>query len=362
MGFLIRAALAVAPEQVRRVRPVRPGAARDLVARVYDQVVQDFGVLAPPVRLHSPAPGPLAACWVMLRESLLAAGLLNRRAREAVAAAVSLGNSCPYCVDVHAATLDGLLTGSDAVALSDDRISEISDPELRAVAGWAKASGTWELVERHDVPVPAEQVPELIAVAVTFQYYNRMANVFLGETPFPPGVPAAARGRVFQVFGRLMRPAASGTFEPGVSLELLPSAQLPPDLEWAGGDENLRDAFARAAAAIEEGGIRSVPQPVRALVLDQLDTWHGQPAGLSSAWVDDAISGLTPQHQPAARLALLVAMASYRVDDHTVAQFQATRSDDQSLVELAAWAALAASRRVGSWLWAHARLRLDPAA
>ena len=76
---------------------------------MYRQVERDFGMLAPPVALHSPAPEALAAVWVILRESLVATGLAGRPGKEAVAATISLANSCPYCVDVHGATLMGLL-------------------------------------------------------------------------------------------------------------------------------------------------------------------------------------------------------------------------------------------------------------
>src|SRR5690606_8869078 len=42
--------------QVRHVTPVRPRAARGLVAEVYAGLERDFGMLAPPVILHSPVP------------------------------------------------------------------------------------------------------------------------------------------------------------------------------------------------------------------------------------------------------------------------------------------------------------------
>src|ERR1039457_6101964 len=42
--------------QVRHVTPVRIGAGPGLVRQVYRQVEREFGVLAPPMALHSPAP------------------------------------------------------------------------------------------------------------------------------------------------------------------------------------------------------------------------------------------------------------------------------------------------------------------
>lgn len=354
MGVIIRAALRVAPEQVRGISPVRRGAARDLVARVYDQVERDFGVLAPPVRLHSPSPGALAACWVILRETLIAGGQLDRVAKEAVAAGVSLGNECPYCIEVHSATVHGLAGGTDAAALADGRIDDIADPGVRAVATWARASGTAEQAAAHDVPVSDGQLPELVGVAVTFQYYNRMANVFLADSPFPPGVPASALGQVRKVFGRLMRPAAIQTPPAGDSLDLLPAAPLPDDLAWAAGHPVIADAFARAAAAIELAGQRSVPAAVRDLVTARLAAWTGEPPGLGRGWVDEAVAGLDEADRTAGRLALLTALASYQVDQALVEEFGRGRTDED-VVGLVSWAAMAASRRVGTWLPATGR-------
>ncbi|MEV4393073.1 carboxymuconolactone decarboxylase family protein [Nonomuraea sp. NPDC049607] len=327
--------------QVRHVRPVRPGAARGLVARVYEQVERDFGMLAPPVALHSPAPRALAACWLMLRESLLAAGVAGRVAGELVAREVSAGNACPYCVDVHGATLRALAP---------------ADPRLRPLAAWARASAS---PGAGGPPVTGEAAVELVAVAVTFQYLNRVVNVFLGDSPLPPELPAGARGPALRVFGALMRPAARRAATPGGSLGLLPAAPLPDDLAWAGGVPRLGEAFARAAAAIEEGGARRLPVPVRELVAERVSGWDGVPPGPGNGWAAEAAAALPPAQRPAARLALLTALASHQVDRRVVDEFRAAPPDsaapaetlpaEAALVEVVSWAAMTAARRTGAW-------------
>ncbi|HEY0697362.1 MAG TPA: carboxymuconolactone decarboxylase family protein, partial [Micromonospora sp.] len=107
--------------QIRYVSAVRRGRATGLVARVYKQMEVDFGVLAPPVALHAPAPETIAAAWMLLRETLIVPGVAPRAAKEAVATAVSLGNACPYCATIHNNALATLgSVGADA-AVYDDR-------------------------------------------------------------------------------------------------------------------------------------------------------------------------------------------------------------------------------------------------
>ncbi|GII76209.1 alkyl hydroperoxide reductase AhpD [Sphaerisporangium rufum] len=323
--------------QVRHVTPVPPRAAEAAVARVYAQAARDFGMLAPPILLHSPAAGPLAASWTMLRESLLAAGTVPRVVKETVAAGVSAANACPYCVDVHQATGDALARSAGPAG----------DPPAPAdgIAGWARRSGT---AAPAGPPAPAGQARELIAVAVTFHYLNRMVGVFLGESPLPPGLPVRARRRLLRLFGTMMRPAARRAAVPGESLTLLPAAALPADLAFAHGDPNLAGAFARAAAAIDRAGRRSVPGPVRELVADRLAGWDGEPPGLGRGWAADAAAGLAPEHRPAGRLALLTAMAAYQVDDRVIGEYRAGTPGDPALVELTSWASMAAARRVAA--------------
>ncbi|GLW05802.1 alkyl hydroperoxide reductase AhpD [Microtetraspora sp. NBRC 13810] len=346
-GAFVRAARRGTQQQVEHVSVVRAEAARGRVAEVYAQVERDFGVLAPPVILHSPAPDALAAAWVMLRETLIATGKAGRAAKEAVAAAVSHGNTCPYCVDVHGTMLHGLVQGGDATAVAGGRFEAIADPHLRAVAGWARDCGT---AAGASPPFPAAQGPELAGVAVVFHYYNRMVNVFLGTSPFPPGTPARLRGGLMRLAGRVMRPAATRHRAPGESLGLLPPAPLPADLAWAAGTPAVAEALARSAAAIERGGERSVPAAVRALVETALAGWDGRPPGLSRAWAADALSVLPRRELPAGRLALLTAMASYQVDRPAVEDFRRDGAGDVALVELTSWAAMAAARRVGGRL------------
>lgn len=347
--MLSRATRRATLAQIRHVAPVPPAAAPPLVARVYAQVEHDFGMLAPPLSLHAPAPGTLAAAWLMLRETLLADGAADRAVKEVVATAVSRGNACPYCVDVHGATLHGFARGREAAAIAEDRIEDIADPGLRGLARWARASGTRPAAGRTGLPFVPELAPELVGVAVTFHYLNRMVNLFLTDSPFPPGLPHALRGAVTRAFGAVLRPAARTRRAPGRSLDLLPGAPLPADLAWAAGSPAVAQAFARAAAAIDEAGCRAVPGTVRELVESELEDWDGRPRGIGRGWADELVSGLPAGDRSAGRLALLTALASWQVGQAPVDAFRRDHPDDETLIGLASWASLAAARRVGSW-------------
>jgi AhpD family alkylhydroperoxidase len=330
VSFLVNAVGRRSLAGIRHVSAVRPGGAEGLVAQVYHQVERDFGLLAPPMALHSPAPPTLAAAWLMLRETLVATNLLDRATKEAVATAVSAANSCPYCVDVHGTTLNALVPSQNF-------------PETTA---WARAASTAGTA----VACPADQAPELIGVVCTFHYLNRMVNVFLPDTPVPSGLPGMARNGALRFLGTVIRPTASRAIRPGDSLDLLPAAELPADMAWTTGNADIAQAFARTSAVLAAAGEQSVPGSVRALVEHELDKWHGDARGPSRAWVSELVADLPAAERPAGRLALLTAFASYMVDASVVEEFRRIQPADRALVELTSWAGFAAARRVGSWI------------
>lgn len=327
--MLVRLAVRRSLNDTRHVKVVKRRHAQGRVAEVYRQVERDFGMLAPPTALHSAAPDLLAASWMILRETLLAQGVADRASKEAVATGVSVANSCPYCEDVHGMTL-AAIPGADRSALTE----------------WARGTGHGAGLP----PCPPEQAPELIGVAVAFHYYNRVVNVFLRDSPFPTHVPESAKPRARRVLGGVLRPAATGGPRPGESLDLLPPAPAADELAWARPNHTITDAFARAYAATEAAGIRSVPAGVRDLVRQRLSTWDGRSPGLSRSWAGEAVAALPERERAAGRLALFVALASYQVDEEMVDDLRRTGADDRALVELVSLASMAAARRVGSLL------------
>lgn len=334
-----RAALA----HVEHVTPTDPSTATGLVQEVYRQVERDFGMLAPPIALHSPAPTVLAAAWAMLHESLLVTGTTPRATKEAVATAVSAANACPYCIDIHGATLSGLDGGADSAAIAADRLGDVNDPQLRDIVQWARRPALDAVV-----PFPAAQLPEIGSVAVVFHYINRMVSVFLRSSPLPP-LPGRARRGAKWMAGRVMSSLSHRPVPAGAALELLPPATVPLDLAWAG-TTRIAEAFARAGSAIEDAAASVVPERVQDLVRARLADWDGTPPGLSASWVDAALARVPDDELPAGRLAMLTALSAYQVGDAAVASFKRHDPRDGSLVTVVSWAAHTAARSIGARL------------
>ncbi len=332
--------------QIRRVRPIARAAADPITRAIADQIERDFGAFVPPFALHAGAPPLLAACWMMLRESLVTTHV-DRRRKEAVATAVSRANACSYCVDAHSAAMHALGDGAAADALASSTAIAAGD-ELGALLAWGAATRTREDPRLLTPPFTAAEAPELTAIACCFHYINRMAAVFLAPSPLPFGNP-----RVKAWTRRLIGPVLRGQLErplvPGDALRFLPDAPRPADLAWTAGAPTLTSAFARAAAAFDAAGVAVVPAAVRALVQARVDVWGGQEMPLGGAWLDDAVAPLVEAHRPTARIALLTAFAPSRIDDAAIAALRRPHEDDAPLLSLCAWASFTTARRLATW-------------
>jgi AhpD family alkylhydroperoxidase len=323
-----------------------------LVAAVYSQMRREFGLVSEPFQLQAPAPPVLAAAWASLREGVLV-GVVPRRIKETVAAVISQLNRCPYCVDVHTSLVHAAGGRKAAWELRRRGGQAISDPALRAAAGWAAATRSPGAAILAAPPFDSSWAPEMIATAACFHYINRLVTIFLDESPFP------SRARLFAApmvlfTSRFFAPRLRGRLTPGESLAWLPQpvaepAALPADLAWARPRPEIAAAFAAIAAAVEAEAGGPLGEGAAA-VRRRLAVWGGEELPLDVSWADEVTAGLPERSRPAARLALLTALAPYRVGAAEVAAFRAAWPGDRALVGVTTWASFTAARRITSWL------------
>ena len=122
-----------------------------------------------------------------------------------------------------------------------------------------------------------------------------------------------------------IRPTTARVLEPGLALDLLPPGPLPDDFGWAAPNPRVADALARWAAVIERVTPEAISPAVRELVEGSLQQWQGELMPLSHSWVEDETPGLTGEDRAVARLALMVAKASYQFDESLAQDVLETR-------------------------------------
>ncbi|MBX2799020.1 MAG: carboxymuconolactone decarboxylase family protein [Myxococcales bacterium] len=323
----------MSPSSVHILEPDSPHRAKGLQADVYKQMRRDFMIAAPFV-LHAPEPRLLAAVWGLVRETLFT-GDVARGDKEIIASAVSEANECPYCVGAHEAAVHA---------------ASAEDPELEA---WSKATGWAHSPELAEPPFEASGRAEHYGTVVAFHYLNRMVSVFLDDKmmPMPNFMDRVTNFMATIMMGGMIRRSN----RPGESASLLPDydASLAWCPDWAKeeGAEHIATALSGWSGTIEELAREQVPEAVRTIIGGKIDRWDGTAPMMGDQWLDDMRGEDFDEALVAtADLALLTAMAPYRVTDDRIQDVVDAGASKEDALVIVAWAAQRAARRSGDWL------------
>ncbi|MCD7436941.1 carboxymuconolactone decarboxylase family protein [Streptomyces lincolnensis] len=321
----------------RFTEPLPPKSATGRVAEVYDQIARDFGIAEPATFVVlSSAPELLAATWALMRESLIA-GPGGRTGKELAALGVSRANQCPFCVDAHTVLLHA--TGDHALA---ERIARGERPENKEHARVLDWGGHTRVpgADLEPYPFPREHAPGYLGTALAFHFINRIVSALLTERLLPGN---AQRFRtVRSLAGRTLARTVRRPARPGAALALLDLPDAGEAPAWAAGTAVGPAYAALLRAAMAGAGLLDGDEPD--LVEDTLQEWDGTHPPLTLDGFPDR------RERPGARLALLAALAPYRITAEDVAAWRRPEHTDHCLVHLVAYGAFLAVDRVESAL------------
>lgn len=327
---------------MRYVSAVPWPAAQGLTRRVYDMITEDF-FMNGSLTSRSRVPNLLASIWTLGRESMLVDDQLDRTTKEAICAVLSDINDCPYCGDM----LVGLVHAGDrheaATKLFASRVTDISEPRLRAQLAWVEAVTTPGRDTLPPLPFSDAELPEVLGSMLGMADINRYSHVVMDGSPVDAG---GLQGAVLRLFGNELKATKRSRAEPGRSLPLLPAAELPADLAWAAPNPRIADSIARWAAAVERETAEVVSPAVRRAVEASLAAWRNESMPLHDGWVEADVAELEGEERHLARLAIVLAKAPYRVTDTLVEPLLG--HGEEHFVRRLSWASSVGARRFAS--------------
>ncbi|MFC8780633.1 carboxymuconolactone decarboxylase family protein [Streptomyces nigra] len=321
----------------RHTEPLPPRSATGTVAEAYAQIRHDFGISDPSTFVVlSSTPELLASAWALMRESLIA-GPGGRTGKELVALGVSLANRCPFCVDAHTVLLHA--TGDHALAERLARGETPADETHARLVEWGRRTRE-PGAPLEPYPFPSEDLPGYLGTALSFHFINRIASALLAENLLPGG---AQRFRaVRSVVGRSLARTVRRTARPGASLMLLDPVDAGESPAWAGGTPVGVAYAALLRAAMRGAALLGTDE--HEVVEAALQDWDGSHPPLTGDGFPDR------REHPGARLALLAALAPYRITEEDVAAWRTREHSDHCLVHLVAYGAFVAVDRIESSL------------
>ncbi len=87
-----------------------------------------------------------------------------------------------------------------------------------------------------------------------------------------------------------------------------------------------------------------ISNSVKQLVHGKLSRWQGELIPMSRSWVEKELGDLSEEDRTIARFALVLAKASYQIDDKMVEDVLGKDRNEERLIRILAWFSFTASR------------------
>lgn len=324
--------------------PVTLKEANGLAKEVLLQSERDFFINGT-ITSHAACPILMAGMWASGREIALTNQHLPAWLKKAMGAALSEVNKCPYCEDFLLSLTHGAKQNNVANSLRRNELDAIDDALTLKRFQWTKASITRNAEELQDPPFSPTEMPEALGTLIVFNYTNKISDFTLDGSP----VPSSFRPGALKLFGLELQESSALDLEHGASLYMLPEAKLPEEFSWAEGNPLVADSLARWNRVVEEEIDHALSKEAQDMVRENLVAWQGGQAPLSRRWVEEEVRGLYGEERDKARLVLLVAKASYQLDDGLIEQVRQHGVSEANLVRLGAWGAFMGAKTVAHW-------------
>jgi hypothetical protein len=318
--------------------------ATGLAKEVCLQSERDFFVNGT-ITSHAAAPELMAGMWVGGRETALTNMELPAWLKKAMGAALSEVNKCPYCEDMLLSLTHGARQDNVADSLRKHEVEAVSDELTQKRLKWTKASIDRNSPELDSPPFSPKEMPEALGTLVVFNYTNKISDLTMEGSP----VPTVFRGGALKLFGVELRESSAMDLEHGASLALLPEAEISQEFSWAASNPLVADSLSRWNHVVETGIDDVLSEETQNRIRDNVKSWQGGQMGLSRAWVEEEIQEIKEDERDRARLALIVAKASYQMDDGVIEKLVRQGVGEAELIKLGAWSALLAAKIISNW-------------
>ncbi len=318
--------------------------AQGLIKEVMLQSQRDFFINGT-ITSHAACPPLMAGMWMGGREIALTNHHLPAWLKKAMGAALSEVNKCPYCEDFLLSLTHGANKNNVANSLRKNKMESIDDEATLRRLQWTKASITRNAAELDDPPFSPEELPEALGTLIVFNYTNKISDFTLNGSP----VPVSLRSGALKFFGMELQESSALDLEHGASLSLLPEATLPEEFHWVASNALIAESLSRWNHVVEEEIHHVLSSEAQQLIRDNLSTWQGGQAPLSRRWVEEEIKDLQGAEHDKARLVLLIAKASYQIDDGIIGQVTRHGVSEADLVRLGAFGAFMGAKTIANW-------------
>ncbi len=326
------------------INSIKPSQATGTVKEVYGQLKSEMGDVVEPISLHALTPDLLKGIWGILRETVVVEDKVKRTVKEAVGAAVSASNDCPYCVDAHTIMILGLKDKVVANAILKKKPDIIPDESTRKIVDWSFETRNFDSEIIKNPPFSKEKAPEIIGTAVFFHYLNRMVTIFLGPTILPMNV-SFLKGVMKAMAAKMFSGVLQKEKKPG---EVKGDMVVSPDFPWSTNSSRISYMFSYFQHVLGSFSEKNIPEEVQAFMKVQIENWNGEDMPNSNEKLDLIMSNLSEENHLMAKMLYLTAFSPHRLRHHHFEDFKLSyAASDDYLLSMLAWSSFSIATKIG---------------
>lgn len=328
---------------------------KDATGKIKDinhQINRDFG-LAGPFTITTPSARVHAVRWAMARECLVVENEVSRVTKEIVAAAIAQINQCPYCEDVHGASIASAGDNKTAESIINGTWKNGEDERVKSIIEWSLNTRNPDADIIRNPPFSKKEAPEIIGTALAFHSTNRLVSIFLDETPMPGilGNDLFRKTALTIASKTLFKSMISKKASSGDATQFIKGyPQNENEYSWHSHIPSFSVAISAQNQLLQSLEDELVPFATAQIFKEAINNWSGEEMPLGRAWLKAHLDKLDTKEHPVAQLLFLAAFAPYTITGKEIEEFRRIRPSDKELIEVCFGSIQKLTNKISEWL------------
>lgn len=336
---------------VKHIKAVGIKDAQGIVKEINLQIDRDFS-LAGPLTLSTISKRVHAVRWANTREIFVVETNVQRVVKETIASGIAKTNNCPYCEDVHDTSISSAGDAETSKAITNGSWKSLKSEKIKKLIEWSLNTRNPNSRIIKNPPFSKTEAAEIIGTALVFHSTNRLANIFLDNSPLPKLLTNS-------IFKKSALNIASKTLfktmvmkkgKAGDSLQFIHNGTNSGNHKWAEYVPSYAKTLYARDSLLAELEVVLIPKTIAQIFKNKVNEWGGEEMPLGRAWLNDTICNLTEMEKPIATLVFLSAFAPFTITDKDIANFYKIKTSEKDLLEVCYWSVEIVTNRISEWL------------
>lgn len=336
---------------VKYIKAVGIKDAKGTIKEINVQIDRDFG-LAGPLTLSSISERIHAIRWANIREVFVVETNVKRVTKETIASGIAKTNNCPYCEDVHETSISSAGDSETSKAITNGTWESLKNEETKMLIEWSLNTRNPNAEIIKNPPFSKIMATEIIGTALAFHSTNRLANIFLENSPLPRFLTNyILKKTALNIASKtLFKTMVMKKAKVGDSLQFIQNNEYSKNHKWAENVPTYTKTLDARDLLLDELEKELIPKNSAQSFKDKIKKWQGEEMPLGRAWLNNIIGNFSESEKPIATLIFLAAFAPFTVTEKDITNFHKIKSTEKELLEVCYWSIQIITDRISEWL------------